>query len=192
MPILKTCKEPGCNKEVTNFPNSTIKRKYCLDHAIKASLSIAKKQVKKESKEKLKSRTDHLNELQVIFNKYIRLRDKDKPCISCDRPLIGKYDAGHFMSCGSHPNLRFMETNVHGQCVHCNQHKHGNIFEYSLRLPKRIGEYEYNGLLAEKDKPLKLTLPEIIELKNYYKAKINGGCVICGLKNTHKMSCPNK
>ena len=192
MPILKTCKEAGCNNEVANFPNSTIKRKYCLEHAIKASLSIAKKQVKKESKEKLKSRTDHLNELQVIFNKYIRLRDKDKPCISCDRPLIGKYDAGHFMSCGSHPNLRFMETNVHGQCVHCNQHKHGNIFEYSLRLPKRIGEYEYNGLLAEKDKPLKLTLPEIIELKNYYKAKINGGCVICGLKNTHKMSCPNK
>jgi hypothetical protein len=174
MPILKTCKEAGCNNEVANFPNSTIKRKYCLEHAIKASLSIAKKQVKKESKEKLKSRTDHLNELQVIFNKYIRLRDKDQPCISCDRPLIGKYDAGHFMSCGSHPNLRFMETNVHGQCVHCNQHKHGNIFEYSLRLPKRIGEYEYNGLLAEKDKPLKLTLPEILELKEVYKQKIKG------------------
>lgn len=28
MPVLKTCKEAGCNNEVANFPNSTIKRKY--------------------------------------------------------------------------------------------------------------------------------------------------------------------
>lgn len=155
-------------------PNQVVCSGTCAAHYAALKSKLKAKKEKKEAKEKLKTRTDHLKELQVIFNKYIRLRDKDKPCISCDRPLAGKYDAGHFMSCGSHPNLRFMETNVHGQCVHCNQHKHGNILEYSLRLPKRIGEYEYNGLISEKDKPLKLTLPEILELKEVYKAKIKG------------------
>jgi hypothetical protein len=157
--------EPIRNNQVVCSP-------ICAGHYASVKRKVEAKKEKKESKEKIKTRSQHLNELQTIFNKYIRLRDKDKPCISCDRPLIGKYDAGHFFSVGAYPNLRFNELNVHGCCVHCNQHKHGNIFEYSLRLPKRIGEYEYNGLIAEKDKPLKLTLPEILELKAVYKGKI--------------------
>jgi hypothetical protein len=146
----------------------------CASHYAALKSKEKAKKEKKEAKEKMKTRTDHLKELQVIFNKYIRLRDKDKPCISCDRPLPSKYDASHFFSVGSYPNLRFNENNCHAACIFCNQHKHGNILEYSLRLPKRIGEYEYNGLIAEKDKPLKLTLPEILELKEVYKAKIKG------------------
>ncbi len=64
---------------------------------------------------------------QVVFNKYIRLRDKDKPCVSCDKPLGSKYDAGHYFSSGGHKAVTFDENNVHGQCVTCNQHKHGNL-----------------------------------------------------------------
>ena len=37
---------------------------------------------KKELKEKIKTHSDWLNELQKVFNKFIRLRDKDKTCIS--------------------------------------------------------------------------------------------------------------
>ncbi|MGP6008724.1 recombination protein NinG, partial [Pseudomonas aeruginosa] len=39
----------------------------------------------KARKEKLKSRAEHLKECQAIFNQYIRLRDADKPCVSCGR-----------------------------------------------------------------------------------------------------------
>jgi len=127
---------------------------------------------KKVRKEKLKSRTDHLNELQVIFNKYVRLRDKDKPCISCNRPLKGKYDCGHFFSVGAYPALRFHLSNNHGQCVHCNRDRHGNIPEYTINLPNRIGQEAYNELLASRNNELKLTLPEILELKNHYKQLI--------------------
>jgi hypothetical protein len=95
---------------------------------------------KKVLKEKLMTKSDYLNICQKVFNTYIRTRDKDKNCISCNKKLVGKYDAGHFFSVGAYPNLRFNENNVFGQCVHCNRDKHGNVKEYDLRLQNRMKE----------------------------------------------------
>lgn len=39
----------------------------------------------KATKERLKSRAKWLSEAQKVFNKFIRLRDKNEPCISCER-----------------------------------------------------------------------------------------------------------
>jgi hypothetical protein len=36
-------------------------------------------------------------QLQELFNKFIRLRDQGKPCISCERPK-DYLQAGHFYS----------------------------------------------------------------------------------------------
>ena len=58
------------------------------------------KKRKKQIKEELKTVQDLMKEAQVAFNAYIRERDKGKPCISCGKPLKGKYDAGHFFSSG--------------------------------------------------------------------------------------------
>lgn len=124
-----------------------------------------------EMRERLKTRQEHLKELQVIFNAYIRERDRGTLCISCDRPLKGKYDAGHFFSVGSYPNLRFHEDNVHGQCVECNQHKHGNLIEYGERLILRIGIKQLDELHAAKNGRLSLTAEEIKELIKVYKQK---------------------
>ena len=45
----------------------------------------------------LKTHKDYIQILQkLFFNTFIRLRDKHQPCISCGKPLEGKYDAGHF------------------------------------------------------------------------------------------------
>jgi len=126
---------------------------------------------KKQIKESLKTNADHVRELQIIFNKYIRLRDKGKGCISCGTPLKGKYDAGHYRSTGGNPEIRFKETNVHGQCVYCNQHKHGNLIEYRKGLIKRIGLEEVE-LLENHIIPMKYSIPELIELKVIYKEKI--------------------
>jgi hypothetical protein len=97
------------------------------------------KQRKSELKKANKNASDYRNELQVIFNTWIRLRDSDEPCISCGVPLWGKFDAGHFHSVGDYPNLRYHVDNVFGQCVECNRHKRGNIHEYRINLIKRIG-----------------------------------------------------
>jgi hypothetical protein len=125
-----------------------------------------------EMRERIKTRQEHLKELQVVFNSYIRERDKGTLCISCERPLKAKYDAGHFYSVGSYPNLRFDERNVHGQCVECNQHKHGNLIEYGERLLTRIGKQATDELHAAKNGRLSLTVDEIKELLKVYKAKI--------------------
>ena len=132
---------------------------------------------KKELKEKIKTHSDWLNELQKVFNKFIRLRDKDKTCISCGISLKNrKYDAGHYYSVGSSPSIRFDEDNCHGQCVACNQHKHGNITEYTINLPLRIGYLRFESLKQKRNESLKLTIPEIKEKIEFYKQKIKYIC----------------
>jgi hypothetical protein len=126
---------------------------------------------KKALKEKLMTKSDYLNICQKVFNTYIRTRDKDKNCISCNKKLIGKYDAGHFFSVGAYPNLRFNENNVFGQCVHCNRDKHGNVKEYDLRLQNILSIEEYNQLLNDRNKPALLTIEDVKELIAIYRVK---------------------
>ena len=123
-------------------------------------------------RESLKSVSQYRRELQKVFNEFIRLRDRNEPCISCGKTLPTKYDAGHFYSVGSYPNLRFHEDNVHGQCVECNQHKHGNLLEYAPRLTERIGFERASKLMTIRNEPLKLPLDEIKRLTEYYKCKV--------------------
>jgi hypothetical protein len=169
----RKCINKACKKKFTPaLPNQIVCSGLCgVEYAKAVNVKKWQKE-KKERKEKLKSRTDHLNELQVVFNTFIRLRDQGKDCISCGRPLRGKYDCGHFFSVGAYPALRFDEHNTAGQCVHCNRDRHGNIQEYTIRLPERIGAENFASLLDRRKLELKLTLPEILELKAFYKNKI--------------------
>lgn len=123
-------------------------------------------------KEALKSRKDWLKDLQKVFNKFIRLRDKNQPCISCGRYHQGKYDAGHYKTVGGNPELRFNEDNCHAQCVPCNQHLHGNIVNYRVGLIERIGIERVEFLEKKDHPPLKLTDDEIKEKIAFYKKKI--------------------
>lgn len=73
----------------------------------------------------------------IKFRKFIRERDKDQPCISCGKRTT--LQAGHFYSAGHYPALEFNEDNVHGQCLQCNYHLHGNLVHYREHLQKKIG-----------------------------------------------------
>ena len=127
---------------------------------------------RKKIREKLKTTSDWKNDLQKTFNEFIRIRDKHKPCISCGRKLPEKFDAGHFHSVGSSPSLRFNESNVHGQCVHCNRDKHGNLHEYRVGLIQRVGNDVVDELDAKRHESRKWTQPEIVEMIQQYKMKI--------------------
>src|SRR5690606_27675959 len=81
---------------------------------------------KREARVRLRTLSDWMKLAQTAFNAYIRERDKAKPCISCNRFNDVKRNAGHYLSVGSHPELRFDESNVHAQCEHCNSFKSGN------------------------------------------------------------------
>ena len=126
----------------------------------------------RERKEKLKSRSDWLKDLQRVFNEFIRLRDKDLPCISCGRYHQGQYHAGHYRSVGACPELRFNEDNVHKQCSACNSHLSGNILEYRLGLIEKIGLERVEFLERKDHPPLKLSVEEIKDLIKAYKAKV--------------------
>ncbi|HEK1443946.1 TPA: recombination protein NinG [Pseudomonas aeruginosa] len=127
----------------------------------------------KARKEKLKSRAEHLKECQAIFNQYIRLRDADKPCVSCGRPATwdGQWHASHYRSVGSTPALRFNPLNVHRACSICNSHLSGNIMGYRPELVRRIGEEAVLALEGPHE-PLKLTIEDIKALKAKFRARV--------------------
>lgn len=127
---------------------------------------------KKIIKEGLLTRNDYVKLFQKVFNTFIRLRDKDLPCISCDTTASVKYDAGHYYPT-TYSYLRFNEDNVHKQCSNnCNLHKSGNFQEYTPRLIERIGQERVDKLQADRHKKLELSIPEIKEKIKEYKEKI--------------------
>lgn len=95
----------------------------------------------KDRKEKLKSRAEWAKEAQAAFNRFIRLRDRNDGCISCNKPSSwdGQWHASHFRSVGAASSVRFNEYNVHKACSVCNNHLSGNIAAYRPRLIEKIG-----------------------------------------------------
>lgn len=111
------------------------------------AVAAAHRKNQREAKEKLKTRRDHIRDAQRDFNSLIRARDHGFPCISCGRTeaeiqsqaVGGAWDAGHYRSVGSCPELRFEPLNCHKQCKRCNRDRSGNTVEYRIRLIDRIG-----------------------------------------------------
>lgn len=126
---------------------------------------------RRRRKQGLKSLSEWLKETQEVFNKYIRLRDADKPCISCGRNHTGQYHAGHYRTVKAAPELRFEEFNCNKQCQPCNTHLSGNILEYRKNLIDRIG-IENVEWLEGKHEPKHYTIEDAKEIKDKYKRKI--------------------
>ena len=135
------------------------------------NLGKQKREKQAKDKERIKTRPEWLKDAQIVFNAYIRERDKNKPCISSGKPLTGKFDAGHFYSVGGHSNVRFNENNVHGQTVHDNQHKSGNLIQYAINLPKRIGQQAFDELHELAYIPKKWSIDECKKIIEIYKRK---------------------
>lgn len=125
----------------------------------------------REALEKAKTRGAHLKELQAAFNNWIRLRDAGQPCIACQRHHQGQNHAGHYRSVGSCPELRFEPDNVHLTCQPCNVHLSGNLIQMRIGMIKKIGLARVEWLEGHHE-PKKYTLPEILEMKAFYRAEV--------------------
>lgn len=141
-PKPKTCKV--CQTSFTPMlPLARVCGPYCAMTFAKSVTGKAKKiaavKERKADKEKLKSRSDWAREAQAAFNGWVRLRDTDQPCISCGRHHQGQYHAGHYLSVGARPELRFEPLNVHKQCAPCNTHLSGNAVLFRKALLVKIG-----------------------------------------------------
>lgn len=130
----------------------------------------AKRAARAADRAKLKTRADYLKDAQQAFNTWVRERDHGLPCISCGRMHQGKWDAGHYLSVGAHPELRFEPANVHRQCSPCNTHLSGNIPEYRKGLLQRIGA-ELVDWLEGPHEPRHYTVEELQALTAHYRAE---------------------
>lgn len=133
----------------------------------------AKAQHKKD-KESLKTAGDYTKEAQAAVNKYVRLRDHGKPCISCGslpaQKLGGTMDAGHYRSRGAAGHLRFNLLNIHAQCVKCNLYKSGNAVDYRLNLIEKIGLDKVEGLEND-NTSRKFTIEYLRRIKKIFNKK---------------------
>ena len=95
----------------------------------------------KADKERVKTRAKWLSEAQAAINAWVRHRDRNDGCISCDKPAswYGQWHCSHWRSVGASSATRFNLSNCHKSCSVCNSHLSGNIMSYTPRLIDKIG-----------------------------------------------------
>jgi len=135
-----------------------------------AKLSYAREA--KAVKESLKTASDYVKEAQTAFNAYIRIRDRNKSCISCgtaqgETVQGGKFDAGHYRSRGSAGHLRYHLLNCHSQCVKCNRYLSGNVVEYRKGLIEKVGPERVERLEMDNN-PRKFTIEYLKRVKKIF------------------------
>lgn len=183
----KACKH--CGSEFRPWSSTqTVCGRVCAQRLVKAA-KVAEKASAKAQKAADRAKLADLRpirkfvaEAQDAFNDYIRERDRDQPCISCDEtnpPMTpgGQWDAGHYKGRGAFPELRFDEDNCHKQCKGCNGgSKHPGkartvAANYEERLIKRIGAERVARLNAPHEL-LKLDRDTLRQIKVIYRAKL--------------------
>lgn len=167
--LHEECVEPWLEAEKARKAREAEKKRLALARVERAEV--------KRRKEAIKTIGQLRNEAQTSFNRWVRLRDAQLPCISCGVPppdLSGLHagrDAGHYRSVGSASHLRFHPDNVHAQCVHCNQHLAGNVIPYRIALIDRIG-LERVEALEHDNRVHKWGREELITIRERYRTLI--------------------
>ena len=166
---LKQCKQCGEFYKPFNTLQVVCSAICALEFNSKKEVDKRFKVMKSDSRSLIELR----NLARVSFQIYIRQRDKDLPCISCNKS-DAKWDAGHYLKAEIYTKLIFNEDNVHKQCSYCNLQLAGNLIEYRKGLVKKIGINRVQELedMADSSRSYKFTKEELITLAKNYKLKI--------------------
>ncbi|MFI8608523.1 recombination protein NinG [Pseudomonas sp. NPDC077649] len=153
-----------CGLAIADQPANQKKARMAIDQRERREIKVRKQKVKR--------RSEYMQEAQDAFNAWIRQRDAGQPCISCGTTADVQYCAGHYRTVGACPELRFEPLNVHRQCnKNCNLEKSGNIVEYRIRLVKKIGA-EAVAWLEGPHEPKKYTIEDLQQIKTEYRQKL--------------------
>lgn len=168
--LKATCRTPEC---MTDYSLWKVERE-------RLKREKTERQKHKKAKAKLNETIPHwTKKAQVAFNKYIRLRDRNLPCVSCGKPADysansttgSGWDCGHYRSTGAAPELRFEPLNAAKQCVKCNQYLSGNVVEYRIELARRIGPINLEWLESSHE-PKRYRVEDLKEIEALYKEKV--------------------
>lgn len=162
----------GCGREFLPVrPMQVVARMTCARRVVDQKKK-AEREREKERKDAAKPRGYWMAQAQAAFNAWVRLRDElaGLPCVSCGRMHNGQWHAGHFLSVGARPELRFCESQVWRQCAPCNSHLHGNLVLYRAELIRRVGQAEVDRLEGP-HAPKKYTVAELQAIRDEYRAR---------------------
>lgn len=172
---IKTCR---AEFEPRNISHKVCGKEECaiawgLQEREKRLTKVAKEEriATRRQKEEKKDRADHLEDVQKLVNAIARKRDLKAGygCISCGATSsYPRWQGGHFLSVGAHPQLRFNLDNIHLQCIYCNMHKSGNQGAFRAALIAKIGIERVEALECNQSSP-KWTIPELVEMKKEFR-----------------------
>lgn len=168
-----------CKVCKTKFEPRFFLQKTCINPSCLAEWSKVEREKKqkvkdKKTKQRLKTKSEYNKEAQIAINKYVRIRDSKKPCVSCDSVLSVEYggttDCGHYRSRGSASHLRFNLFNMAAQCSRCNRYLSGNVVEYRKELIKRIG-LDRVEKIEQNNQPRIFTIEYLARIKQIFTKK---------------------
>lgn len=120
---------------------------------------------------KVKTLSKHKKELDAIFSRYIRWRDKGQ-CYTCPKKDDPKnMQCGHFVP-RQYLSVRFSEQNCHCQCYACNMLYNGQPSRYAQRLKEEYGDGIIDELERNRHTPVKLDAIWYEQKKEEYKRKL--------------------
>jgi hypothetical protein len=162
-----------CNNCLSDFLFETDKGKIIFKKSL-ITAKVNEKKIIKEKKDSLKTLGQLEAESKRVFQKFIRLRDKDLPCISCGVENTNLWDGGHYKKAEIYSGVIFDENNVHKQCRKCNRYLGGNELNYRQGLIGRYGNEFVENIenTANETRQKKYTREELLEIKNIYLKKI--------------------
>lgn len=168
---IKLCKV--CGKQLKEGSLTKFCTKKCQE--------LVAKEKRAKTREKKKNSISSLEKkLDIVFSRYVRLRDALKTtgsndnllCYTCDK--LTPYSESqnmHFVS-RRHKGLRWTEDNCKWGCAYCNVILKGNYIEYVRRMQKEYGIEFVDQLIAFSKTPYKVTREELQNKIEYYEHKI--------------------
>jgi len=156
----RKCKQCGEYRDAESGVNTPAAWFCCHAHAIEFSIEASRKRTERlrakaaraheqeaknaakrdrERKMEVKPLSYWMKRAQAAVNRYVRVRDRDLPCISCGRHHTGQYHAGHYRSVAACSSMRFYTLNINKQCSVCNTHLSSNAIQYRLALVEKYG-----------------------------------------------------
>jgi len=134
----KKCKV--CGREFTpKRPLQYLCSPGCAIQKVRLDKEMKWKNRKKFLKKDLETLPQLKKRARASFQKWIRARDKDQPCISCGTTYAKQWDASHYYKAETHTGLLFDERNAHRSCSYCNSYLHGNVIDYRKGFITRYG-----------------------------------------------------
>lgn len=167
---LTLCKHCGSSQHYSAFCRNRLPIPIKRVAIKKTTKKITK--VVKSKKPKAKTRGYYVRQLDKVFSTFIRLRDQDNGCITCNSQAPWKEQQdGHFFTRGRFAT-RWHEHNNHMQCVRCNVFLKGNYIIYTIKMIDKYGREFVNELETLSKSTKKITTQEIKDMIEYYSKTV--------------------